>query len=212
MPGAELKDDRDSAAVDTPARQPLNERDPDAELVARVGARDPLAVRALVASKLPRLLALATRMLGDRSEAEDVAQEAFVRIWKQAPGWRTGEAKFDTWLHRVALNLCYDRLRGRREETVDDLNAVAEPAPDPAGSPDQQLEARARDARVRAALAALPVRQREALVLTYYQELSNLEAAGLMGISVDALESLLARARRTLRAQLAGDAAGKDSV
>jgi RNA polymerase sigma-70 factor, ECF subfamily len=212
MPGAELKDDRESAAVDTAARQTLNERDPDAELVARVGARDPLAVRALVASKLPRLLALATRMLGDRTEAEDVAQEAFVRIWKQAPGWRTGEAKFDTWLHRVALNLCYDRLRGRREETVDDPHAAAEPAPDPAGSPEQQLEARARDARVRAALAALPVRQREALVLTYYQELSNLEAAGLMDISVDALESLLARARRTLRAQLAGDAAGKDSV
>ena len=227
MPGFELKDDHDRAAVGTPAlddwkaSKALNalppskapdERDPDADLVARVGARDPLAVRVLVTSKLPRLIALASRMLGDRAEAEDVAQEAFVRIWKQAPHWRTGEAKFDTWLHRVALNLCYDRLRGRREESVEDPHNVAEPAPDPAGAPDQQLEARTRDERVRAALAALPVRQREALVLTYYQELSNLEAAGLMGISVDALESLLARARRTLRAQLAGDAAGKDSV
>ncbi|MBV8260697.1 MAG: RNA polymerase sigma factor [Paraburkholderia sp.] len=190
----------------------MSERDPDADLVARVGARDPLAVRALVASKLPRLIALATRMLGDRNEAEDVAQEAFVRIWKHAPTWRTGEAKFDTWLHRVALNLCYDRLRGRREEPSNDPHAMSEPALDPAGAPDQQLEARTRDQRVRAALAALPVRQREALVLTYYQELSNLEAAALMGISVDALESLLARARRTLRAQLAGDVAGKDSV
>ncbi|HTR06277.1 MAG TPA: RNA polymerase sigma factor [Paraburkholderia sp.] len=227
MPGFELKDDHDRAAVGTPAlddwkaSKALNalppskapdERDPDADLVARVGARDPLAVRVLVTSKLPRLIALASRMLGDRADAEDVAQEAFVRIWKQAPHWRTGEAKFDTWLHRVALNLCYDRLRGRREESVEDPHNVAEPAPDPAGAPDQQLEARTRDERVRAALAALPVRQREALVLTYYQELSNLEAAGLMGISVDALESLLARARRTLRAQLAGDAAGKDSV
>ena len=221
MPGFELKDDHDRAAVDPPAPDALkasppskapDERDPDADLVARVGARDPLAVRALVASKLPRLVALASRMLGDRAEAEDVAQEAFVRIWKQAPHWRTGEAKFDTWLHRVALNLCYDRLRGRREEIVEDPHQVAEPAPDPAGTPDQHLEARTRDERVRVALAALPVRQREALVLTYYQELSNLEAAGLMGISVDALESLLARARRTLRAQLAGDAAGKDSV
>ncbi|CAG9258394.1 RNA polymerase sigma factor [Paraburkholderia unamae] len=219
MPDVEPKDDHDGLAVDTPVRRALNapderepDADPDADLVARVGSRDPLAVRALVASKLPRLLALATRMLGDRSEAEDVAQEAFVRIWKQAPLWRTGEAKFDTWLHRVALNLCYDRLRGRREETGDDLRAVAEPIPDSAAAPEQQLEARARDQRVRAALAALPVRQREALVLTYYQELSNLEAAGLMGISVDALESLLARARRTLRAQLAGGVAGKDSV
>lgn len=191
-----------------PRIRALNERDPDAELVARVGARDAGAVRTLVLSKLPRLLALATRMLGDRMEAEDIAQEAFVRIWKQAPHWRSGEARFDTWLHRVALNLCYDRLRGRREEPAETLPDEA----DPAATPDLRIEARTRDERVRAALAALPVRQREALVLTYYQELSNLEAAGLMGISVDALESLLARARRTLRAQLAGDGAGKDSA
>ncbi len=186
----------------------MSERDPDAELIARVGARDAGAVRTLVLSKLPRLLALATRMLGDRMEAEDIAQEAFVRIWKQAPHWRTGEAKFDTWLHRVALNLCFDRLRGRREEPADTLPDE----PDPAAAPDQRIEARTRDERVRAALAALPVRQREALVLTYYQELSNLEAADLMGISADALESLLARARRTLRTQLAGESAGKDSA
>ncbi|MDI9690598.1 sigma factor, partial [Burkholderia cenocepacia] len=69
--------------------------------------------RRRIARKLPRLLALATRMLGDRSEAEDVAQETFLRIWNQAPRWREGEARFDTWLHRVVLNLCYDRLRGR---------------------------------------------------------------------------------------------------
>lgn len=184
----------------------MNEHDPDAELVARVGERDPAAVRTLVARKLPRLLALATRLLGDRMEAEDVAQEAFVRVWKQAPGWRTGEAKFDTWLHRVALNLCYDRLRGHREEPVE----VMPETPDPGPTPDARLESRARDARVRAALAALPARQREALVLNYYQELSNLEAAALMGISVDALESLLARARRGLRAQLAGSGPEED--
>lgn len=186
----------------------MSERDPDAELVARIGARDAGAVRSLVVNKLPRLLALATRMLGDRMEAEDVAQEAFVRIWKQAPHWRSGEAKFDTWLHRVALNLCYDRLRGRRELPADTLPDE----PDPAAPPEQRIESRTRDERVRAALAALPVRQREALVLTYYQELSNLEAAGLMDISVDALESLLARARRSLRTQLAGEQTGKDSV
>jgi len=179
----------------------LSERDPDAELVAGVGRQEPAAVRTLVARKLPRLLALATRMLGDRMEAEDVAQEAFMRIWKQAPRWREGEARFDTWLHRVALNLCYDRLRAHREEPADELPDSA----DPAAVPDAQLEAKSRDERVRAALAALPARQREALVLNYYQELSNIEAAALMGITVEALESLLARARRSLRAQLAGD-------
>jgi DNA-directed RNA polymerase specialized sigma subunit, sigma24 homolog len=87
----------------------LSERDPDAELLEGVARQDPAAVRSLVARKLPRLLALATRMLGDRMEAEDVAQEVFVRIWKQASRWREGEAKVDTWVHRVALNLCYDR-------------------------------------------------------------------------------------------------------
>jgi RNA polymerase sigma-70 factor (ECF subfamily) len=184
-----------------PEPRALSERDPDAELVAGVGRQEPAAVRTLVARKLPRLLALATRMLGDRMEAEDVAQEAFMRIWKQAPRWREGEARFDTWLHRVALNLCYDRLRAHREEPADELPDAA----DPAATPDAQLEAQSREARVRAALAALPARQREALVLNYYQELSNIEAAALMGITVDALESLLARARRNLRAQLAGD-------
>jgi RNA polymerase sigma factor (sigma-70 family) len=73
-----------------------------------------------------------------------------------------------------------------------------------------KLEARVRDERVRTALAALPVRQREALVLNYYQELSNIEAAAMMGITVDALESLLARARRNLRAQLAGSGFSQD--
>jgi RNA polymerase sigma-70 factor (ECF subfamily) len=186
----------------------LSERDPDAELVARVGTQDPVAVRTLVARKLPRLLALATRMLGDRMEAEDVAQEAFVRIWKQAPNWREGGARFDTWLHRVALNLCYDRLRGQREEPVAELPDQA----DPAASPDVQFENRTRDEQIRVALAALPARQREALVLNYYQELSNIEAAALMGITVDALESLLARARRNLRAQLAGSGAREDKT
>ncbi|MBR8141689.1 RNA polymerase sigma factor [Burkholderia sp. AU19243] len=184
----------------------LSDADPDAELVARVGARDASAVRVLVARKLPRLLALATRMLGDRSEAEDVAQETFLRIWNHAPRWRDGEARFDTWLHRVVLNLCYDRLRGRREEPVDTLPDVADTQPEPAA----HAELRSRDVRVRAALAALPPRQREALVLQYYQEMSNVEAANLMGITVDALESLLARARRNLRAQLAGDSPSED--
>lgn len=153
----------------------------------------------MVARKLPRLLSLAGRMLGDTSEAEDVAQEAFVRVWKQAPRWRPGKARFDTWLHRVALNLCYDRLRRRRER------AYADPPdrPDDGPGPDRGLHALDTGRRVGTALQALPDRQREAIVLCHYQELGNIEAAAVMGVSIEALESLLGRGRRALRAALA---------
>ena len=89
--------------------------DPDEELVRRIGSGDDAAMQALVSRKLPRLLALARRMLGDAAEAEDVAQETFLRIWRNAARWRPGAARFDTWIHRVALNLCYDRLRRPQE-------------------------------------------------------------------------------------------------
>ncbi len=173
--------------------------DPDEDLVVRVGRGDPAAIQALMARKLPRMLQLARRMLDDAMEAEDVTQELFVRAWKQAPVWQPGVARFDTWLHRVAVNLCYDRLR-RRRETI-----MAEPPeqPDTGPAPDRGLQARDTGRRVEAALAALPERQRQAIVLCHYQELSNIDAAALMEVSVEALESLLSRARRALRLALA---------
>jgi RNA polymerase sigma factor (sigma-70 family) len=179
--------------------------DPDEALVAGVARRDPAAARSLVARKLPRLLALARRMLADPAEAEDVAQEVMLRVWREAPRWRPGAARFDTWMHRVALNLCYDRLRRRREQPMDRPPEVVDPGP----SPDRSLFAADVGARVAAAMAGLPHRQREAIVLCHYQELGNIEAAAAMAISVEALESLLSRARRGLRAALA-DMAGQD--
>ena len=180
--------------------------DPDEDLVRRVGQGDPAAIQTMVARKLPRMLALAQRMLGDAVEAEDVAQEAMLRAWKQAPRWRPGKAKFDTWLHRVGLNLCYDRLRRRREiptETPPDR-------PDDGPAPDRGLLAAELGQRVDAALRRLPDRQREAIVLCHYQELTNIEAASLMSVSVEALESLLSRGRRALRQSLADMAPGAD--
>ncbi len=173
--------------------------DPDTGLVARVGRGDETAVRLLVNAKLPRLLALARRMLGDAAEAEDVTQETFVRAWRQAAAWRPGAARFDTWLHTVTLNLCRDRLRRRREQTMPDLPEQADPAP----AADIAMDDAARGRAVQSAIAALPERQREAILLVHYQDLSNIAAAEAMEISVEALESLLARGRRSLRATFA---------
>jgi RNA polymerase sigma factor (sigma-70 family) len=178
----------------------LNDIDPDLELLSAVSRGEPAAVRTMVTRKLPRLIALATRVLGDRSEANDVAQDTFVQIWKHAGQWKPGSARFDTWIHRVALNLCNDRLRRRRDFVA--MDDAPEPI-DPGPAPDDQMESVGRSDRIEAALSALPSRQREALVLHYYQELSNIEAANAMDISVEALESLLSRARRQLRTQLA---------
>jgi RNA polymerase sigma-70 factor (ECF subfamily) len=160
--------------------------DPDDDLLVRLAHNEPQAARELVARKLPRLLALAQRLLGQRAEAEDVAQEAFLRIWKQAAQWRRGEARFDTWLHRVVLNLCYDRLRSPQathEQTMEELPETADAGP----TPEQQLGRTQLSKRVAAALARLPARQREALVLYHYQELPQTQVAELMEISIDAL-------------------------
>ena len=171
----------------------------DAALIARVGSGDSAACRSLMEAHLGRVHSFAWRMLGDPGEAEDVVQEVFLRLWRQAGEWRA-EARVGTWLHRVAHNLCIDRLRIRRGNIGEEPPDLPDPAPGPAAEQQRAQVAR----RVEAALARLPERQRAAIALVHYQELGNIEAADIMGISVEAMESLLSRGRRGLREALGG--------
>ena len=148
----------------------------------------------------PRLLRLAYRMLGSVAEAEDVVQEALVRLWRIAPEWRTGEARVSTWLYRVTANLCTDRLRRRRNVGLD---AVDEP-PDPTPGPAAAMQEASRTQALSDALAQLPERQAQAVTLRHLEGLSNPEIGAVMGISAEAVESLTARGKRALAAILAG--------
>ena len=136
-------------------------------------------------------------MLTDHAAAEDVSQECFLRLWRQSARWRP-DATVKTWLYRVAHNLCIDALRKRRESAELDPEA-----PDDRIDPAGELQRRQVAERVEREISALPERQRTALTLAHHMELGNIEAAEVMDISVEALESLLSRARRTLRARLA---------
>lgn len=171
----------------------------DDELVARVASGDEAACRRLIDRHLARMLSLARRMLGNRADAEEVAQEVFLRVWTHAGRWEPGRAQFATWLHRVATNLCLDRLRRRGTE---DIDSVPEPRSE-APNPHEELERQDLARRVDLALQALPPRQRAAVTLTHYQGLSNIETAAILEVTVEAVESLLGRARRQLRAALA---------
>lgn len=170
----------------------------DAALLRRFAAGEHEAARVLTARHLPRVLALATRMLRDPSEAEDVAQEAMLRVWRIAEEWRPGSARFSTWLHRVTLNLCYDRLRKKRGASLDEAPEPEDPTP----SVQARLEHEERGAALQEAMAELPERQRAAIVLRHFDECSNPEIAEALEISVEAVESLLARGRRALRSKL----------
>ena len=161
---------------------------------------DDRAARALTMRLTPRVFAQAFRMLGDRAEAEDVAQEALMRLWKIAPEWRQGEAKVSTWLYRVTANLCTDRLRKRRSVGIDE---IPEPEDDAVG-PAEALQDKARLDALQGALNALPDRQRQAVILRHIEGLGNPEIAEIMEISVEAVESLTARGKRALAVGLAG--------
>jgi RNA polymerase sigma-70 factor (ECF subfamily) len=169
----------------------------DHDLMVRIAAGDERAFRALAQRHAGLAHALARRMLGTDAIAEDIVQEAFLRVWRNAPRWRP-QAAFRTWLYRIVVNLC---LNARRRASHLPLEAAGD-APDHAPAPDAQLEARQRDRRLAEAIAALPERQRAAILLTYQEGLGNADVAEVLDSSVSAIEALLVRARQALRAAL----------
>ncbi len=172
----------------------------DETLLVLYGNGDRAAARSLTLRLGPLAYRVALRMLGDRAEAEDLAQEALLRLWKIAPEWRTGEAKVSTWLYRVVTNLATDRLRRRRGVGLDEAPEVADGA---ASALERMIDADRAQA-LQLALAQLPARQRQAVVLRHLEGLSNPEIAAAMEIGVEAVESLTARGKRALAALLEG--------
>ncbi|MEQ9040574.1 MAG: RNA polymerase sigma factor [Silicimonas sp.] len=176
---------------------------PDEALLVAFANGDVMAGRTLLDRLAPRLYAHATRVLRDRAEAEDVVQEAMLRLWKTAPDWRQGEAKVSTWAYRVVVNLCTDRLRTRARRPQVALDSIEEPHAREMSAVERMTDSH-RNASLDAALAGLPDRQRQAVVLRHIEGLSNPEIATIMDIGVEAVESLTARGKRALTAALAG--------
>ena len=145
-------------------------------------------------------LALAQRILGNADDAEEVVQEAFLRVWGWSARWQPdGEARFSTWLYRIVVNLCLDR---RRRPPFTDLEAAGEMETDEPNGLDLAVRTRSK-AVMAEALTRLPARQRAAIAVYYYEDVSAPEAARILDVSLSALESLLVRARKALKKTLA---------
>jgi len=173
--------------------------DSDEALMVRVARGDERAFQLLSRRHLPAMVGLARRILGNAGEAEDVAQEAFIRVWTYAPRWQP-LAQFRTWLTRVVVNLCLDRKRRARWVDLDAAGEVVDPAP----RADEKAESNEREQMLTAAIDKLPARQRSAIMLTYVEGMSNAQVAEVLGTSVSAVETLLIRGKQNLRRTLGG--------
>lgn len=167
----------------------------DDTLLLQIQGGDEQSFRMLVERHIDRAYAISFRMLGQRSDAEDIAQEAFLRVWTARDRWEPGRCKFSTWLYRVVVNLCIDARRRRREVTVDEMPDCEDGAPSAVSA----IHATQMSAQIEQALSRLPEQQRAAIVLSYYEDRSNSEVAEILETTVSAVESLLKRGRQKLR-------------
>lgn len=172
----------------------------DDALLRRVAEGDRNAFALLMRRHVDRAHALAYRIAGNRSDAEDVVQDTFLKVWTKAAEWRPGTAQFSTWLYRVVFNRCLDLKRRPRNDSLEVVEEIGDGRPDALDG----IEALERQRRMATAIAALPERQRAAVALTYTTGLANAAAADVMEISVKAFESLLVRAKKELRRELSG--------
>jgi RNA polymerase sigma-70 factor, ECF subfamily len=169
----------------------------DQDLMARIANGDDGAFRLLSQRYAARVLRLAQRITQNHAVAEEIVQEAFLRVWINAPRWRPA-APFKTWFYRIIVNLC---LNQRRRAVFAPLETAGDP-PDPNPDAIAQIEAKELDQSIATAIDALPERQRTAILLTYAEGLSNAATARVLGTSVSGVETLLVRAKRALRAAL----------
>ena len=183
-----------TAALDIPPRA----ADPDADLIPGLMAGNEAAFGQLMDRHLSIIQALAFHMLGDVFMAEDVAQTVFLKTWQNAPKWTPGKARLLTWMRRVATNQCLDIIKKKRPVLMETLPENVNETPEAFDN----LVADERKAAVETALSALPGRQRAALTLSYYQHVSQIDGAKILDISVAAYESLLVRARKSLKNSL----------
>lgn len=172
--------------------------DPDGDLIAQMATGDASALASLMDRHMTHIHQLAAHMLRDPVLAEDVTQSVFLKTWQTAPKWTPGKAKILTWMRRVATNQCLDILRKKSPVFTDNLPERVADGPNALDAVEHQQQS----LHITDALKTLPDRQRLALTLTYYQDVSQKEGAHILGISISAYESLLVRARKSLKARL----------
>ena len=167
----------------------------DNKLMTLIANGDKEAMSKFINNNLDSIINFATRYTGQRSDAEDIAQDAFTRVWTKASQWKQQEIPVKNWLYRITYNLCIDMLRKRKTsgDTINEDNLVS------FVTPEEKLATVEKQNNLNQVLKTLPERQCTAILFCHYQGMSNKEAANIMDISIDALESLLSRGRRKLR-------------